>query len=91
MKLYLISQTKENGYDTWDSALVAAKSPQRAVKIHPNRNTLWKKGKWSNVTDDHYFHSGSWPKDIKYVDAEYLGKAKRGTKEGVIVASFNAG
>lgn len=31
----------------------------------------------------------AWP-TADYVDVEYLGTAKKGTKQGVILASFNA-
>jgi len=33
----------------------------------------------------------SWCKSPEYVDVELIGKALEGTKEGVILASFNAG
>ena len=35
MNLYLISQSVNNEYDTYDSAVVAAESEEDATKIHP--------------------------------------------------------
>ena len=36
MKMYLISQTLVEGYDTYDSAVVSAESPEDARTIHPS-------------------------------------------------------
>lgn len=36
MNLYLIWQDENNDYDTYDSAIVCAKSGDEAVKIHPS-------------------------------------------------------
>lgn len=76
MNLYLISQNKNSGWDTYDSAVVAAKSAASAKKIHPNEYVNWDTHSWANP---------------KQVEAEFIGKAKKGTKAGVICASFNAG
>lgn len=35
MKLFKIWQTENNGYDTYDSAVVAAESEEDAVNINP--------------------------------------------------------
>ena len=35
MNLYLISQNRNNGYDTYDSAVVAAESEEKARMIRP--------------------------------------------------------
>jgi hypothetical protein len=78
MKLYLISQNENNGYDTYDSAVVAAKDEEDASHIHPS-GTGW---------DNDW---GSWVSP-EGVQVECLGTAKPGTKAGtVICASFNAG
>ena len=82
MKLYWITQNTHCGYDTYDSAVVAAPSAKAACLIHPGGYLDWDGkekgmfGVWSNAAD---------------VEAEYIGKAKPGTKAGVICASFNAG
>lgn len=81
MKLYLISQSENNDYDTYDSAVVAAESPEDARTIHPIEPAThddW--GRWS-----------AWVqfKDIDKIKVEYLGETKR--ERGVVLASFNAG
>lgn len=47
LNLYLISQTVNNGYDTYDSAVVAAASEEEARLIYPDN---WGMGqnKWKN-------------------------------------------
>ena len=75
MNLYLISQTENNDYDTYSDAVVAAKSAKTAKQIHPS-------GRWSSST---------WCGSPKGVTAVLIGKAKKGTKEGIICASFHAG
>ncbi len=79
MNLYLISQNKETGYDTYDSAVVAAPNEQAAAETHPSTALVIR------------WNSGSWCSAPKYVEVELLGKAKPGTEAGVICASFNAG
>ncbi len=83
MNLYLVSITKKSGlswYDTYDSIVVAAKSSKKARATHPyqERPDGYDGGCW--VTKD----------KIDTLDVEYIGKAKSGTKEGVIISSFNA-
>lgn len=80
MKIFLISQTKNRGYDTYDSAVVYAEDEEDAKTIHPNGD------------ENKSFHGwrSSWtpPEDV---DVEYLGEAKPDAERGVICASFNAG
>lgn len=78
MNLYLISQDVNDGWDTYDSAVVAAKSEQEARSIHPS-------GRESSPTWDQTWTS---PTNVK---VELIGKAVPGTKAGVICSSFNAG
>ena len=83
MNLYHISQDVYNGYDTYSDAVVAAKTAKSAATFHPMG------GDW-RVPHDTYC-GGAWVNDPAQVSVEYIGKAKRGTKEGVICASFHAG
>ena len=76
MKLYYIRHTKMLGYDSYDSAVVAAKSEEDAKDIHPSDSKKWDYSTWVSRED---------------VIAELIGTAKAGTIRGVIVASFNAG
>lgn len=79
MKLFLLSQDENVGYDTHDSAVVAAKNEDEAKLINISDYTNW---------DDMY---SSWCSSPDNVTVTYLGEAKEGTKTGIILASFNAG
>lgn len=100
MKLFLISQSRVDGYNTYDSAVVAAESESDARNIHPCQYvTHAANGKWMGTyaagkrygaeycMDD----DDEWPKykDIDCVKVEYLGETDK--QRGVILASFNAG
>ena len=82
MKLFLISQNINNGYDTYDSAVVCAENEDEAKKINPD-------GYGKEVTTEEERYS-SWT-TIDNVDVEYLGEAKEELEAGVVCASFNAG
>jgi len=82
MKLYKLSQNENSGYDTYDSAVVAAESENDARMIHP--------GPWHEDWDGREENCGDWC-DTEFVKVDYLGEAKEDTISGVIVASFNAG
>jgi len=75
MNLYLLSQHQNNWYDTFDSLVVAAKDEESARNIKPS--------------------SRDWGCDWAYspdqVTVEFIGKAIKGTLEGVVLSSFNAG
>ena len=85
MNLYLISQDKRNGYDTYDSAIVAAPDPLTAATIHPEEGSGYTT---EEAWEDSYYVWAARPNEV---DVEYLGIAKDGTKQGVILSSFNAG
>lgn len=99
MKLYLISQDKIDGYDTYDSAVVAAKDEADARTIHPSSFvTHHKNGKWmrtysggKNIGGEYECDCSSWVSfsDIDSISVEYLGVTKK--ERGVVCASFNAG
>ena len=79
MNLYLISQDKNNGYDTYDSAVVIAENEDKARLIHPNDR------KWNGKEQPY----DSWV-DSELVIVELIGKSTYETS-GVVCASFNAG
>ena len=87
MKLYLIHQREDYSYDTYDSAVVAAKSEADARLIHPGGSGyiyVVDRKQWS-LNDDTWVD----PVDVK---VNYIGTAKPGTVAGtVICASFFAG
>ena len=85
MNLYHISQTANNDYDSYDSAVVAAKNEVVARQIRP----YFEPGSGSAVATD-YADRYSWVQDTALVTVKLIGKAVDGTKQGVICASFNA-
>ncbi|KKL46829.1 hypothetical protein LCGC14_2341660 [marine sediment metagenome] len=86
MNIYLISQNKVRGYDTYDSAVVIAKTAKKARKTHPNQSLSdpWNKEK-------QYSLGLCWANNPKYVTSKLIGKAKVNSEAGVICSSFNAG
>ena len=95
MRLWLISQTKNNDYDTYDSAVVAAETVRDARMVHP-WGYFWDVPKG----DPAETYEGLTPKNWsiadwtfpKYVNVEYIGETDRDLPNGtVILASFNAG
>lgn len=81
MKLFLISQSKNNNYDTYDSAVVAAENEEIARAMDPNNGE-------PKVFGGRYDY---WCPTIGDVKVKYIGEAVAGTQQGVILASFNAG
>lgn len=78
MKLFKISQSENDDYDTFDSAIVAAPDESAASSIHPSG------GIWTPRSDE-------WCKSPDQVTVEYIGEAAPGIEQGVILASYNAG
>lgn len=81
MKLWLIKQDVNNGYDTYDSAVVVAETAEEARGIHPSSSQkTW--GELYSV----------WADSPNQVSAVEIGEAKDNCVRGrVILASFNAG
>lgn len=79
MNLYLISQSKNNDYDTYDSAVVAADTEDAARNTHPG-------GQWPKEGRRNW----DWT-DPENVTVKLIGVAAEGVAAGVICASFNAG
>lgn len=77
MKLWLLTQNDSDGYDTYDSCIVAAKTEQEAKQITPSEYTKW--------------NSGTWAKSPDRVQVTLLGSATKGTPAGLILSSFTAG
>jgi hypothetical protein len=80
MKLWLLINEIVTGYDTYDSAVVAAETEAAARTIHPSGNNIY----WKRET------YCSWCRQDEVI-AQLLGTALKGTKAGIICASFNAG
>jgi hypothetical protein len=83
MKLYHISQSQNNEYDTFSDLIVAAESEEEARGIHPEASP-WKTDPWN----DNY---GCWCKSPDQVKVEYIGEAAKHIEKGIVCASFHAG
>ena len=98
MNLYLVSSGYD-GYDTYDSVVVAAKSKKDARTIHPSEFvTHHSGGKWmgtysggKNIGQEYENETSCWVNfiAIESLDVELIGKTEK--PRGVILASFNAG
>jgi hypothetical protein len=91
-KLYLLTQTEQRGYDTYDSMVVSAKNEEHAKTMCPSSNYVWENDSW------HFqFTSGAhsktqrtdWTNNINNIAVMYLGETE--VRTGIILASFNAG
>lgn len=89
MKLYLISQDYNCDYDTFDSAVVAAESPEKAVMIHPKESWGTKSSEeiWSG--DTYSYKTWVSKENIDKIQVKYIGETELG--RGVVLASYNAG
>lgn len=78
MKLWKISQTEVDGYDVYDSAIVAAETESDAKKINPG-------GHWEA------YAGNFWCSSPDVVTAQLIGEAEPDIPAGVVLARFNAG
>ena len=77
MKLYLISQTVNDSYDTFDSFVVCAENEEDAKRVRElNSDKNWGY-EWVNKYED--------------IKVKYLGEADSTIERGEILGSFNAG
>jgi hypothetical protein len=84
MKLWKISQTVNTTWDTYQAAVVAAPTEEAAKTIHPGSQV-------PHLPPISFFLSlETWcnPQDVQVT---YLGTAKKGTLQGVILSHFKAG
>lgn len=75
MNLYLLTQNDNTGYDTYDSAVVAAKDETQARSIHPGRSgerarvdlerDLWEEYSWT-IDGEEVSTEKSWQPMDKY-------------------------
>ena len=79
MKLYHIGRPDRCGWDEYSGAVVAARCEEDARLIHPDGYT----------TDERRF-TATWVAPERVI-VTLIGTSIRGTKAGVIEASFNAG
>lgn len=102
-KLFLISQTKNTRYDTYNAAVVCA--PDEDTARHINPAVVITRDAWDRGDDGRYAyksyddfvehiwkdeHAG-WVTNPDDVEVEYLGVASDTIEVGLVLASFNAG
>ncbi len=83
MKLYLLTQNSNRGYDTYDSCVVCAHSAEDAATISPDS--------YGDDFPNFKPNSSTWAKQIQDIEVTELGIAHDNIKRGVICSSFNAG
>ncbi len=94
MNIYLVHQSVNNGYDTYDSFVVVAENEEIAKHTSPSRFYVWKNEVWNFCYSDGTCEPSSqldWclPSDVKVT---LIGEADRKyTETTVLLASFNAG
>lgn len=90
LKLWLIQQSANDGYDTFDSAVVAAADEEAASRLSPSGD-VWIEGKgwcWDGKPTSYPAKDWTFPANVT---VKLIGEALPSTKPGVICASFNAG
>lgn len=98
MKLYLLEQNENLGYDTYDAVVVCAMNADDAKVIYPSDyykyNSATGKWHWWNDTTKEFGgieNYGTWASTPDNVQVTYLGRAMHNIPLGVVLASFNAG
>ncbi len=81
LKLYLLSQSENNDYDTYDSCVVCSENEDDAKTIRPD----------GYVFLENDWRGGCWANHLSAISCEEIGIAKKGLTRGVICASFNNG
>jgi hypothetical protein len=81
MKLFLISQNENRGYDTYDSAVVCAENADAARQMNPSERGAVR---WGDSFS-------TWCSSPEKVTVQLIGEASPDITIGVICASFNAG
>lgn len=98
MKIWLLTQDQNRGYDTYDSVIVTAETEDEARKTWPGfGNARWEgdidDGRWvdENGAALSYYSTDYWATHIHLITVIELGTANEGIAAGVQLASFNAG
>jgi hypothetical protein len=102
MKLWLISQDQNGGYDTYDSAVVAADNEIDAAHTHPAMRmfeggpvVLWstEAKMWVGHRQDGSTYAASFGDWVApdAITVHYIGEAAEDIGRGCITSSFNAG
>lgn len=106
LNIYLLKQSINNEYDTFDSAVVIAENEEEARKIHPSglvthinydehMQLTWM-GTYiggDKNGEEYVRYADDWVSyhEIDKIEVTKIGKADDIHKKGVLLASFNAG
>ena len=82
MKLYLISQTENDNWDTYGKAVVCAIDETQARNMNPGTGKPMIKKDWNN-------REHMWCSSPKQVVVEYLGETQKEREPGVILCASN--
>jgi hypothetical protein len=82
VNLYLLSQSSNDGFDSYDSAVVAAPDDETARRIHPE----FKAGDEIDDWTPWMLEQWAAPQELTVC---YLGEAADGVAFGVVCASYN--
>jgi hypothetical protein len=85
MNLYLIWQTEDNSYDTYDSAVVCASNEDEARHMDPS----YPDGRARTWPGRRYYDD--WCSSPDAVNVKLIGAAADGMVRSVVCSSFNAG
>ena len=102
MNLYLLTQTENTGYDTYDSCVVIANTEEEAKLIHPGsliyypvaNQWFWRDSGYKEYLNEGYYSNDSWCKYPEQVTVTYLGEFKGNLEDypsKIVCVSFNAG
>lgn len=86
MKLYLLEQTDNNDYDTYDSCIVCAENEEDAKNISPDSE--YDDETYAFVENKKY---SQWAMKKESITCEEIGEANANIPRGVVIASYNAG
>lgn len=80
MKIYRLSQSQNNGYDTYSDCVVIAENEQDAKTIDPNGGDFKENEEYCD-----------WADTYQDINVEEIGIANDDQQRGVVCASFHAG
>lgn len=81
--IYKVSQSANDGYNTYDSFIVVAESEDEAKDTSPTGEAI----NWNNIPQNIY--DCDWAQKREDVKVLFVGLAKEGLPKGIILASFN--
>jgi hypothetical protein len=98
LKLFYMTQDQERGYDTYDSCIVVAETPEEAIRINPSPSLVWiddEQGWGFKYADGRLEpeYCTSWANNIDRITVFEIGilTEPNYTSGTVVCASFNAG